>query len=130
MANLSDYLEKLLLDWSMTNGAATRPTAWFLALYTAAPSDSGGGTEVTGGGYARQAITFGAPASPGGTTSNTAAVEFTAVGAAYGAVTHIGIFDAETVGNLLWHGAMTTSRTINDGDTLSFAIGDVDLTLA
>ena len=129
MAALSDYLEKLLLDWSMTTGAATRPTAWFLALYTAAPSDAGGGTEVTGGGYARQAIAFDAASTPGGTTSNTAAVEFTATGAAYGTVTHIGIFDAETSGNLLWHGAMTTSRTIGDGDTLVFAAGDVELTL-
>ena len=130
MAALSDHLEKLLLDWSMTTGTAARPTAWFLALYTAAPSDSGGGTEVSGGGYARQAIAFGAAATPGGTTSNTAAVEYTASGAAYGTVTHIGIFDASTGGNLLWHGAMTTSRTIGDGDTLSFAIGDVELTLA
>lgn len=130
MAALSNHLEKLLLDWSMTAGAATRPTAWFLALYTAAPSDAGGGTEVSAGGYARQAIAFGAAATPGGTTSNTAAVEYTASGAAYGTVTHIGIFDASTSGNLLWHGAMTTSRTIGDGDTLSFAIGDVELTLA
>ena len=129
MAALSDHLEKLLLDWSMTTGTATRPTAWFLALYTAAPSDAGGGTEVTGGGYARQAIAFDAAATPGGTTSNTAAVEFTATGAAYGTVTHIGIFDASTGGNLLWHGAMTASRTIGDGDTLVFAAGDVDLTL-
>ena len=130
MAALSDHLEKLLLDWSMTTGTAARPTAWFLALYTAAPSDSGGGTEVSGGGYARQAIAFGAAATPEGTTSNTAAVEYTADGAAYGTVTHIGIFDASTGGNLLWHGAMTTSRTIGDGDTLSFAEGDVVLTLA
>lgn len=130
MAALSNHLEKLLLDWSMTAGTAARPSAWFLALYTAAPSDSGGGTEVSAGGYERQAIAFGAAATPGGTTDNTAAVEYTASGAAYGTVTHIGIFDASTSGNLLWHGAMTASRTIGDGDTLSFAIGDVELTLA
>ena len=51
MAALSDYSEKLLLDWAMTTGSATRPTAWYVALYTAAPNDAGGGTEVTGGGY-------------------------------------------------------------------------------
>jgi hypothetical protein len=130
MAALSDHLEKLLLDWSMTTGTATRPSAWFLALYTAAPSDSGGGTEVSGSGYARQAIAFNAAATPAGTTSNSAAVEFTASGGSFGTVTHIGIFDASTSGNLLWHGAMTTSRVVGDGDKLVFATGDVVLTLA
>jgi hypothetical protein len=130
MAALSDYAEKLLLDWSMTTGSATRPTAWFVALYTAAPSDSGGGTEVSTGGYSRKAVTFAAATSPGGTTSNTGAVSFTASGANYGTVTHIGIFDASTGGNLLWHGAMTASKTVNDGDTLEFSIGNIDLTLA
>jgi hypothetical protein len=101
-----------------------------VALYTAAPSDSGGGTEVSTGGYARQAVTFGAASSPGGTTSNTGAVSFTASGANYGTVTHIGIFDALTTGNLLWHGSMTASKTVNDGDTLEFSIGNIDLTLA
>ena len=74
MAALSDYAEKLLLDWLMTSGSATRPTAWYVALYTAAPSDSGGGTEVSTGGYARQSVVFDAATSPGGTTSNSADV--------------------------------------------------------
>lgn len=130
MAALSDYAEKLLLDWAMTTGSATRPTAWYVALFTAAPSDSGGGTEVSTGGYARQSVTFGAASSPGGTTSNTNTVSFTASGANYGTVTHIGIFDNSSGGNLLWHGAMTASKTVNDGDTLEFSIGNIDLTLA
>lgn len=130
MAALSDYAEKLLLDWSMTTGSATRPTAWYVALYTAAPSDSGGGTEVSTGGYARQSVTFDAASSPGGTTSNNNAVSFTASGASYGTVTHIGIFDNVSGGNLLWHGSMTASKTVADGDTLEFSIGNIDLTLA
>lgn len=130
MAALSDYAEKLLLDWMMTNGSATRPTAWYVALYTAAPSDSGGGTEVSGNGYSRQAVTFDAASTPGGTTSNTGAVSFTAAGGSWGTISHIGIFDASTSGNLLWHGAMTASKTIADGDTLEFAIGNIDLTIA
>jgi hypothetical protein len=130
MAALSDYAEKLLLDWMMTNGSATRPTAWYVALYTAAPSDSGGGTEVSGSGYARQAVTFDAAATPGGTTSNTGAVSFTAAGGSWGTITHIGIHDALSSGNLLWHGSMTASKTIADGDTLEFAIGNIDLTIA
>jgi hypothetical protein len=130
MAALSDHAEALLLDWLMTNGTATRPTAWYVGLYTAAPSDSGGGTEVSGSGYARQAVTFAAATSPGGTTSNTGAVTFTASGGNWGTITHIGIHDAVSSGNLLWHGAMTASKIVNDGDTLEFSIGNIDLTIA
>lgn len=130
MAALSDYAEKLLLDFLMTSGTATRPTAWYVALYTAAPSDSGGGTEVSTGGYARQSVSFDAASSPGGTTSNSGEVSFTATGADYGTVTHMGIFDASSGGNLLWHGALTASKTIADGDTLTFAVGNIDLTMA
>jgi hypothetical protein len=130
MAALSDYLEKLLLDWAMTGGAATRPTAWHLALYSAAPSDAGGGTELTGNGYAREAIAFAAATSGAGTTSNTAEITFEADGGAWSEVTHVGIFDASTSGNLLWHGSITAPRTLADGDKLVFAVGDVELTLA
>ena len=130
MAALSDYAEKLLLDFLMTTGSATRPTNWYVALYTGAPSDSGGGTEVSGSGYARKSVTFSAAASPGGTTSNTNEVSFTASGGNYGTVTHMGIFDASSSGNLLWHGALTASKTVADGDTLTFAAGNIDLTMA
>jgi hypothetical protein len=128
MSALSDHAENLLLNWAMTSGSATRPTAWYLALYTAAPSDSGGGTEVSTGAYGRQTVAFSAAAS--GATSNSADVSFTASGADYGTVTHIGIFDASSGGNLLWHGAMTASKTVEDGDTITFASGNIDLTLA
>jgi hypothetical protein len=114
----------------MTTGSATRPTAWYVALYTAAPDDTGGGTEVSGSGYSRQSVTFGAASSPGGTTSNTGAVTFTASGGSWGTVSHIGIFDNVSGGNLLWHGSMTASKTVADGDTLEFSIGNIDLTLA
>lgn len=128
MANLSDWSENALLDWLMGGASPTRPTTRYLALFTAAPNDAGGGTEVSTGGYARQAMTCGAAAS--GTCSNDAAVSFTASGANYGTVTHVGIFSASTSGNLLWHGALTASKTVNDGDTLNFAIGELDFTLA
>ena len=130
MAALSDHAEKLLLDWLMTTGSATRPTAWYVGLFTAAPSDSGGGTEVSGSGYAREAATFAAASSPGGTTSNTGDITFTAAGGAWGTITHIGIFDASSSGNLLWHGSMTASKIVNDGDTLQFSTGNIDLTIA
>ena len=130
MAALSDYAEKLLLDFLMTTGTATRPTNWYVALYTAAPSDSGGGTEVSGAGYARQSVAFDAAATPGGTTSNSDDVSFTATGGNYGTVTHLGIFDASSSGNLLWHGALTADKTVEDGDTITFTAGNIDLTMA
>lgn len=126
MSSFSDYLEDAVLDHAFRNTALTSPTTVYLALYTVAPTDAGGGTEVSGGGYARQSITFGA--ASGGAMSNTAAVSFTASGANFGDVLAVGIFDALTVGNLLaWDGI--TSATVNDGDTIEFAIGDIDLTL-
>jgi hypothetical protein len=130
MSALSNYSETLLLDWMMTTGTVTRPTAWYVALYTAAPSDSGGGTEVSGNNYSRKSVTFDAASSPGGTTQNSNALEFTASGGSWGTITHIGIFDNSTGGNLLWHGGLTASKVIGDGDTLEFAIGNIDLTVA
>lgn len=130
MAAISDYAEKLILDWLFTNGAATRPTSWYIGCFTSATSDSGGGTEVAGNGYSRQSVTFDAASSPAGTTQNSGAVSFTASGGNWGSITHIGIFDAASAGNLLWHGAMTAARTVNDGDTLTFSAGNIDLTLA
>jgi hypothetical protein len=130
MAALSDHAENLLLNWLMTTDSVTRPTAWYVGLYTAAPSDAGGGTEVSGNGYSRQLATWGTASGTGGTTDNTGNVTFTASGGDWGTITHIGIHDASTGGNLLWHGAMSASKTIADGDTLQFNTGNIDLTLA
>lgn len=130
MAALSDYAEKLILDWMMTTGSATRPTDWYVALYTAAPSDAGGGTEVSGNGYARESVAFDAATSGTGTTSNTGLVSFTASGGDWGSITHIGIHDAASAGNLLWHGSLAAAKTVNDGDSLEFAVGNIDLTVS
>ena len=126
MSSFSDFLENELLDHVFSNAAFSSPTTVYLALFTAAPTDAGGGTEVTGGGYARQAITFGA--ASGGAIANTGAVPFTASGANFGDVLAVGVFDALTIGNMLaWDGI--TTATVNDGDTLNFAIGEIDITL-
>jgi hypothetical protein len=130
MAALSDYSEKLILDYLMTTGSVTRPTNWYVALYTSAPSDSGGGTELSGNGYGREAVTFAAATSGAGTTSNSGAVVFTADGGDWGSVTHMGIHDASSSGNLLWHGALAAAKTVLDGDSLEFAVGNIDLTVA
>ena len=130
MAALSDYAEKLILDYLMTSGSATRPTAWYVGLYTSAPSDAGGGTELSGSGYARESAAFAAATSGTGTTSNTGVIVFTADGGDWGSVTHMGIHDAVSGGNLLWHGALAAAKTVLDGDSLEFAVGNIDLTVA
>jgi len=130
MAALSDHAENLLLNFLMTTGTATRPTNWYLALFTAAPSDTGGGTECSGNGYSRQTVAWDAASGSGGTTSNSGTVTFTASGGNFGNVTHIGIFDASTSGNLLWHGAMAAAKQVNSGDSIQFATGSIDLTIA
>lgn len=133
MSDFSDYLENKLLDHVFGGTSESpstiypQPAAVYLALYTAAPTDAGGGTEASGNGYARQVIDFGVAAS--GTISNAAAVEFTASGGNFGDILAVGIFDALTDGNLLAWQAIS-SVTINDGDTLNFPIGDIDVTLA
>lgn len=130
MSALSNYAEKLALDWMMTSGSATRPTAWYVALFTSATDDAAGGTEVSGNGYSRQSVTFDAATSGTGTTSNSNAPIFTAAGGNWGTITHMAIYDNSTGGNRLWHGPIAASKTIDDGDSLQFSIGNIDLTLA
>ena len=135
MANLSDYMEQKIINWLLRATAmGTAPANVYIALFTAAPSDSGGGTEVTGGSYARATVSttgsFGAPAAAG-LTDNLADITFPAPTANWGTVTHIGIFDALTAGNLLLHGVLTTSKVINSGDQApKIALGALDITLA
>ena len=126
MSSFTDYLENAALNHIFRNVAMTSPAAVYLALFTVAPTDAGGGTEVTGSGYARQAVTFGAAVD--GAIANTGAVSFTASGGNFGSVVAIGIFDAATAGNMLAWDAITAA-TVNDTDTLEFAIGDIDITL-
>ncbi|WP_447983778.1 phage tail fiber protein [Nitrospira sp. Nam74] len=127
MAGFSDFLENKLLDHAFRNVSYTPPATVYVALFTAAPSDAGGGTEVTGGAYARRAITFGAAAA--GATSNSALITFPTPTANWGTVTHVALYDALTVGNQLAWGALTNSRVIITGDTVQINIGDLDLTL-
>lgn len=125
MASMTNYLENEILDHILGTGAWTMPSAVYLGLFTAAPSDAGGGTEVSGSGYAREEVSFGA--ATGGAASNDGEVSFTASGGAWGTITHWAIFDAVSSGNMLLHGALAASKTIGDGDTLSFPIGNIDV---
>ena len=126
MSSFSDYLENAALSHVFRNAPLASPSAVYLALFTAAPTDAGGGTEVSAGGYARQAVTFGAPS--GGEIANTASVGFTASGAAFGSVVAVGYFDAATAGNMLaW--APITSASVGDGDTINFPSGQLTISL-
>jgi hypothetical protein len=128
MAEMSNYLENALVNATLRNTAYTSPSAVYLALYTADPTDADSGTEVSGTSYARQAITFGAPSN--GVTTNSAAIEFPQAGGSWGTVTHVGIRDASTSGNLLYHTALDASKTIATGDVFRVASGSLSVTLA
>lgn len=123
--NLSNYLENKLIDHFLGTTSFTAPAAVYVALYTVAPSDAGGGTEVTGGSYARQTATFTASAS--GATSNNGNIDFTNMPAA--TVVAIGIHDNVSAGNLLLWGTLTTNKTTDAGDTLRIATGDLDISI-
>ncbi len=123
---MSDYLENALLNHVLRNTALSSPTTVYAALYSTVPTDTGG-TELSGNGYSRQAVTFGAPS--GGSCSNTAAVTFTASGGDWGTVQGVGLYDASTGGNLLFRGALETSKTIANGDSLQFAVGQLQVSL-
>ena len=124
--NLSDYLENELLDHFLATGAYTAPSSVYVALMTVAEDDTGtAGTEVSGGSYARQSATFDAAAN--GATQNDANIDFTGMPAA--TVVGIAIYDASTGGNLLVHGTLTANKTLDAGDTLRIATGDLDISI-
>lgn len=131
MSSFTDHTESLVLTWLLTNGTATRPTAWYVGLFTAAPSDTGGGTEVTGNAYARVATgTMTISGTSPTTATNAAAIEFAAAsGGNWGSIGWAAIFDASTGGNMIAWAALSTARTINDGDVLRIPAGDLDVTL-
>jgi len=129
MAGFSDYLEDKVLDHVFGGVAYTQPTK-HVALYTVAPTDTGGGTEVTGGAYARQTSTFNVSGTSPTTATNAAAIEYPTATANYGTVVAVGILDASSGGNLLAYANLTTSKTVSTGDVFRFDAGDLDITLA
>lgn len=124
--SFTNDLETRVLQWALTAGSPTRPTAWYIGLFTAAPGEAGGGTEVSGGSYARQSVAF---TVSGDTASNSAAVEWPTATASWGTVAYIAVFDAETSGNMLVYATLSASKTISTGDVLRIPAGDLDITL-
>ena len=125
---MSNHLENALINATLRNTTYTSPAAVYVSLHTADPTDAGTGTEVTGGSYVRQAATFGAPSD--GVSTTTADIEYPQATAGYGTVGWIGIWDADTSGNMLYHTALSTSKTIDTGDIFKIAAGSLTVTLA
>jgi len=128
MAEMSNYLENALINATLRNTTYTSPATVYVALFTSDPTDAGSGTEVSGGSYARTAVTFGAPSN--GVTTNSAAVEFPQCTSSWGTVGWIGIMDASTSGNLLYHTALDASKTIDTGDIFKISTGNLSVTLS
>ena len=126
--SFSDYLELEVLDHVLKTGAYTQPTNIYVALFTVAPTDAAGGTEVTGGSYARK-VHNSWDVAASGATENTGAITFVEATASWGTVVAFALFDAITAGNMLMWGDLTTSKAIGSGDTASFADGELDITL-
>jgi hypothetical protein len=128
MAEMSNHLENALINAVLRATSYTSPTTTYLALYTSDPTDADTGTEITGGSYVRQSITFGAPSN--GTSTNSAAVEFPQATADWGVISYVGIRDAVTSGNLLFHTALDASKTINNGDVFKITAGNLSVQLS
>lgn len=128
MAEMSNYLENALINATLRNTSYTSPATVYVALYTTDPTDADTGTEIAGNGYARQSVTFGAPAN--GASTNSAAVEFPQATGSWGTVAYIGLRDASSGGNLLYHSPLDASKTISTGDVFRISAGNLSVTLS
>ena len=126
--SLSNTFETHTLNYLFTTTSVTRPTAWYIALFTSNPAEDASGTEVSTSGtaYARQSATF---TVSGNEATNSAAIEFPTATASYGTVTHVGVFDASSAGNLIAYAALTTSKAIDTGDVMRIPSSDLDVTM-
>lgn len=124
--SFSDYAENLALRTIFTTGAIVRPAALYAALFKTDPGETGTGTEVSGGAYVRMPITF---TVAGSVATQTATIDFPTATAAWGTITHVGIYDAAVGGNLIDYGAVPTSRSIQVGDIVRLAAGAVTISL-
>jgi len=126
--SFSNTYETHVLNYVFTTTSVTRPTAWYLALFTSNPAEDASGTEVSTSGtaYARQSATF---TVSGNTASNSGAIEFPTATSNYGTVSHVGVYDASSGGNLIAYAALSTSKVIETGDVFRVPDGDLDVTL-
>jgi hypothetical protein len=124
--SLSNIFETTTLNWLFTATSVTRPTAWYIALYTVAPTDGGGGTEISGDAYVREAA---AMSVTGDNATNTGAIEWPTATGTWGTIVAVGVFDALSAGDLIAYGNLTVSKTITSGDVFRIPAGDLDITM-
>ena len=125
--SFTNYLETEILDHVFAGAAYTAPGTLYIGLFTAiSDGEAGSVTEVSGDAYARQTMAF---TTSGATTSNNATVEFPTATGSWGTITHVGIFDASTSGNLMVYATLTASKAITTGDVFRVPSGDLDITL-
>jgi hypothetical protein len=127
MSELSNYLENKILDHVLRNVSYTSPTTVYVGLYTTDPADDNSGTEVTGGSYARQILSV--TTATAGIVTSSADVTFPQATAQWGTISHIGLLDAVSSGNLLMHTPLTTSRSVEVGDVLKISTGSLTASL-
>jgi hypothetical protein len=130
MAEMSNYLENALLNATLNATTYTAPATVYVSLWTSNPNDDASGTEVAGGSYARTAVSFATASGASGNILNDADVTFPTATASWGTVGWIGINDAAAAGNLLYHTALDTSKTIDSGDIFKISTGNLSVTLA
>ena len=130
MAEMSDYLENAILNATLNATNYTAPVAPYVSLHTADPTDAGTGAELSGNAYTRQSASFATASGTGGSVSTDADITFSAATADWGTVSHIGVWDASTGGNLLYHTALDSSKTIDTGDIFKITSGNLTVTLA
>jgi hypothetical protein len=128
MSEMSNFLENALINATLRATTYTSVATVYVSLWTSDPTDAGSGTEVSGGSYARTAVTFAAPSN--GVTTNDADVTFPTATASWGVVGWIGINDAASSGNLLYHSPLDTSKTIDSGDIFKISTGNLSVTLS
>ena len=125
--SFTNFLETEILDHVFAGASYTAPGTKYLALFTAiADGEAGSVTELSGSAYARQTVAF---TTSGNTTSNNAAVEFPTATGSWGTVTHVGVYDASTSGNLMAYATLSSSKAIATGDVFRVPSGDLDITL-
>lgn len=125
---MSNYLENALINGTIRGSSYTAPTDVYVALYTSDPTDADTGTEVSGGSYARQIVTFAAPSN--GASASNADVTFPQATASWGTVGWIGLKDAVSGGNLLYHTPLNVSKVIDTGDVFKISSGNLTVTLS
>jgi len=130
MAEMSNYLENALLNGTLNATTYTAPTTIYVSLWTSNPNDDGSGTEVSGGSYARAVVTFDTATGTSGLVATDADVTFATATASWNTVGWIGINDALSGGNLLYHTALDTAKTIDSGDIFKITTGNLTVELA